>query len=98
MNERFSVGEIAILHGLYGHVGHLNGVECQVISELAPRTVRDIRGTLGMRETYLIVVDGMTGAISPKYLRKRRPPATGEQIIRAMFVPTAQPIKEGEPA
>jgi hypothetical protein len=82
-SETFAVGEIAVLHGLV-YATEWNGVECEIIDGLDTYVVRarpwDPSGTkFGFR---VRAVDGKTGIVHPRNLRKKRPPRDDLKIVR----------------
>jgi hypothetical protein len=87
MSEQFSVGEVAIGQNCDGP--GRNGVECTVVDGLAMRTVCHTinRSVIYTIAAYLVTwPNGEVTASTPDQLRKKRPPTTGEQAIRDLFL------------
>lgn len=90
----FKVGEAVIGQNFIVST-ELNGMEAEIIGGLTMRRGFDAV-TLEFAETMCYEVMWATGAVSlqePWYLRRRKPPTTGEESIIAMFRTT--PKREG---
>lgn len=94
----FKVGEILVGQN---HIINTekNGMECEVIGDLVMRT--GYPGGLNLppetKLQYLVRwANGQEWNACPQYLRRRKPPTTGEQSIMSLLLTTPQ--REGAPA
>ena len=79
--QRFEVGEIAIIHGLVHKPQH-NGMECTIVALPRPTEWVNEEGRLTSAGHYRIHRNGYyeVTQIRPENLRKKRPPQSREPV------------------
>jgi hypothetical protein len=97
MSEQFKVGEVVIGQNFVFST-HRNGMEAEIIGGLSEREGWDEVTLEYYASTCYEVLwaDGRITIQEPHYLRRRKPPTTGEESVLALFKRTPQ--REGEPA
>jgi hypothetical protein len=97
MSAQFKVGDICVGQNFINHP-EKNGMECTVIGGLQMRYGVDFRTGVAAWEMLYDVrwADGAESFQEPYTLRLKRPPTTGEQMIRSMF--DAPPVERRQPA
>jgi hypothetical protein len=95
VNKAFQIGEIVIIQNdpaitIQTHLHQLDGEEAEIIGPL--QTWPTVAGPFYAYVLYHPAVG--TICCAPHELRRRRPPTTGEQAVRAMFDALSKPVLE----
>jgi hypothetical protein len=96
MSEQFKVGDVCVGQNFVFSTDR-NGMECTVIGGLQMRPgINHITGKAAWEMLYDVRwADGAESFQEPYTLRRKRPPTTGEQMIRSMF--DAPPVERRQP-
>jgi hypothetical protein len=96
MGEQFKVGEICVGQNFI-NAQYRNGMECKIVGALKLRqSINSTSGKVRLLESYLVQwADGDVTAQRPFFLRRKRPPTTGEDAIMALF--NAPPVERRQP-
>jgi hypothetical protein len=89
MGEQFKVDEIAIGQNFTFSLNR-NDMECEILAGPLESGICKCLATSEILPSSICYIvqwaDGDTVYVEPKNLRKKRPPTTGEQAIRALFL------------